>query len=113
MPRLIPVVSLDYLLDFRSFIDKPESEEHKLKALAGVAHLQGLGRLLQGIEASKMKGVPAELLAERLEHLVAGVQTIGELITVICDSVYTEIEFMEESLNPSIDKIRIVKKRKA
>lgn len=72
-------------------------EEHKQKALAAIEHMSGLGKLLRIVEID-WEGDP-DAVAQGIDDANAGLQAAGDLIVMLSDLAYHEIERLDQALN--------------
>jgi hypothetical protein len=96
------IAYLDYGVDRLQVED--ETEAHKIKALAAIEHLSGLGKLLRcvGIDTDARP----ECVKRHVYDLVDGIHTAGDLMVIICDSAYTEVEELFD-LAAGVEKIEL------
>ncbi len=92
------VTHLDYTLDPEART-RSSKEQHKLKALAAISQAGSLGKLLTLIELN-VETRPEDL-ARSIDYLNDGLQAVGELLALICDAAYDDVEKLYEAHQPS------------
>jgi hypothetical protein len=76
------------------------SEQHKLKILSAIRHLSGIGKVLRHVELDLEKMADTAYdRANELEEFNEGIQAIGDLIGILTDTAWSEIEEMASQKN--------------
>lgn len=109
MSARLNVAHLNYQL-FPSITDHVSAfEESKLKALLGLEHITGLGHLLRCIEID-FEG-SSEKLAQQIDDANDGICTAADLIVLIGDLAYHEVEQMDRLHHLQIARLQPSRQR--
>lgn len=73
--------------------DKPENEQHQIKAQAALDHAIGLSRLLNFINVD-----PTDQAPEDIERLADGLHAVSDVLGIILDAAYGSIDQMTETV---------------
>lgn len=88
-----PIARLTYVLP-EHLITATPSEQHRHNAITGLNLVTNLGRLLTTAEVN-FDDEPNNICRNAMS-LLEGVQAAGEVLAIIADSIYTEIEALAD-----------------
>ncbi len=88
-----PIARLTYVLP-EHLITAPPIEQHRHNAITGLNLVTNLGKLLTTAEVN-FDDEPNNICRNAMS-LLEGVQAAGEVLAIIADSIYTEIEALAD-----------------
>lgn len=89
--RRFPLAHLHYVTP----VDLPSPEQHKQRTLSAIRHLSGIGKVLRHVELDLATMADDDYdRARELEEITEGIQSLGDLIAILADAAWIEVEEM-------------------
>lgn len=95
--RRFPLAHLNYLTP----VELPNAEQHRQKILSALRHVSGLGKVLRFVELDLNLMADDDYdRAHELEEITEGIQAVGDLIAILADAAWAEVEEMFDPRRP-------------